>query len=112
MTLADIISAVVDLVTGLGLLPFIAAAAVVAVAASLYRRARRWWGDWGGGRSSSPSPRSGADPDPVRRCAMAPGDVLALVFSVLNSLGLMTIIQVVAVVLAAVAVARYFLSRS
>jgi hypothetical protein len=43
---------------------------------------------------------------------MAPGDVLALVFSVLNSLGLMTVIQVVAVILAAVAVARYFLSRS
>jgi hypothetical protein len=59
-----------------------------------------------------PSPRSGADPNPVGRCAMAPGDVLALVFSVLNSLGLMTVIQVVAVVLAAVAVARYFLSRS
>jgi len=43
---------------------------------------------------------------------MAPGDVLALVFSVLNSLGLLPVIQVVAVVLAAVAVARYFLSRS
>jgi hypothetical protein len=43
---------------------------------------------------------------------MAPGDVLALVFSVLSSLGLLTVIQVVAVVLAAVAVARYFLSRS
>jgi hypothetical protein len=43
---------------------------------------------------------------------MAPGDVLALVFSVLNSLGLMTIVQVVAVVMAAIAVARYFLSRS
>jgi hypothetical protein len=41
MSLAEIISAVTDLVTGLGLLPFIAAAAVVAVAASLYRRARR-----------------------------------------------------------------------
>jgi hypothetical protein len=41
MNLADIIEAVVALVTSLGLLPFVAAAAVIAVAGSLYRRARR-----------------------------------------------------------------------
>jgi hypothetical protein len=62
----------------------------------------------GRGRASFLLPSSSL----VRRVAMAPGDVLALVFSVLNSLGLLTVIQVVAVVLAAVAVARYFLSRS
>jgi hypothetical protein len=43
---------------------------------------------------------------------MAPGDILSLVFAVLNSLGLLPIIQVVSVILAAISVARYFLSRS
>jgi hypothetical protein len=41
MDLADIISAVTNLVQTLGLVPFIAAGAVVALAAALYRRARR-----------------------------------------------------------------------
>jgi hypothetical protein len=47
-----------------------------------------------------------------REVTMAPGDILSLVFAVLNSLGLLPIIQVVSVILAAISVARYFLSRS
>jgi len=43
---------------------------------------------------------------------MAPGDILALIIGLLNSLGLLPIIQVAAAVMAAIAVARWFLSRS
>ena len=43
---------------------------------------------------------------------MAPGDILALVVGILNALGLLPIIQVAAALMAAIAVARWFLSRS
>jgi len=65
-----------------------------------------------GGRGRVPLSPSCSSQNFFLEGTMAPGDVLALVFSVLNSLGLLPVIQVVAVVLAAVAVARYFLSRS
>jgi len=43
---------------------------------------------------------------------MAPGDIVAMIISVLNALGLLPVIQVAVVVMAAIAVARWFLSRS
>jgi len=43
---------------------------------------------------------------------MAPGDVISLVIGILNALGILPVIQVAAAVMAAIAVARWFLSRS
>lgn len=41
MTLTEITTAVMDIINGLGLVPFITFGAVVALAASLYKKVRR-----------------------------------------------------------------------
>ena len=43
---------------------------------------------------------------------MAPGEIMNLVLSLLSSLGLLQVIQVAAVMMAAIAIYRYFADRS